>query len=1151
MEHDGFLLSTLDRWIFGHDDVGDIRSSKCIAWLKNEIGRRHDTKATAPGGGGVAAATAAAVGGSSATMATDSTDLIESYSTLGQDVYLVTADGSVNCSATPNEQEAMVAHLLYCETVAGLHILARGGHLVLKAFTFFEECSVHLLQLLAACFEELHVTKPGTSTQSNAEVYVVAKCFKGLSAEVLGVLNSFVDIPESAASPVPAAAEGKDVSSAAVASGGGCAGGSGGVGGVGAVQLTPTPFLAAVQQCSDYFSKQMRDAIERNLATDGKLSHQDKAMLNEIKARVSAHFLSTTGLAAIPDRARVVPPAKLVERGLNTSSQVSARHDLAKSNPAWTAGTLLQRQNTTTEKKLSGQSDATFRGGGGSGGGGRVNGNGGAVAATSSCVSIIAASTGGVASAEEDALHNHGTNSNNGFLEPAPKKLRVEGKCGVSRAVGIRIASEAALPAISHPVNKKAGTLASTSGGASASVKLGAASAVSSWNQKVAPGHGYSKAEIDAWRAQRRKNYPVSQSQDTNVSTASMPATKPEPPTLTSSDGPKTTQVSHQPLPHLAAGKPASLAGTATLAQSTHQPLQQQPQQPQQHQSKAQSSGGYGAFAMKQMLKMGYVKGQGLGRVPGGGITEPIHVTAPEMNDRAGIGFNEPSVDTLTTSIPGAPWFETTDGSGSLSHMCRSKAANVAVARIGSMPKSSSDKLVNDTLKAAVGSGHLQLPDATGWRVTTGKPLAVVSMTKFGLRARMQALHAHRKSVKADEAAVAAIISKRLRLASDAVLSAVASGDYAGPACQCSDVTGDFLKMANLDSLFSIFGGETAGAAEAPPFAYVAMGYSTFGASEYIAWKHGTAAVGTICTVPRPPVPSSASLSGVGATANASAGSKLQGDATQSWQGRAADSTCTAFLNKSSAAAKASMESLVAASIAEKRFANAIFCDLEPAASFASLNAVPMMLGTEIVSPAQKGLSLRQLFSSCRLLRSSADSSRSMTRLVNVPGEGGAGGAGAGARGAGAQAGGRGGTLVVRIGDMLTRWSVGLFYILFRSFASVRIVKPFTTSPLDPERWLVCTDFRGLSASLGAHMCAAEQRCAAGENVLAIVPMQLLLEPGFMTFVTRANDRLATREISAIKAVLAAEGAGIPASAAGDGEFVKLGRAALAKLNML
>lgn len=54
-----------------------------------------------------------------------------------------------------------------------------------------------------------------------------------------------------------------------------------------------------------------------------------------------------------------------------------------------------------------------------------------------------------------------------------------------------------------------------------------------------------------------------------------------------------------------------------------------------------------------------------------------------------------------------------------------------------------------------------------------------------------------------------------------------------------------------------------------------------------------------------------------------------------------------------------------------------------------------------------------------------------------------------------------------------------------------------------------------------------------------------------MTFVTRANDRLATREISAIKAVLAAEGAGIPASAAGDGEFVKLGRAALAKLNML
>ena len=66
----------------------------------------------------------------------------------------------------------MVAHLLYCETVAALHILAGGGHFVIKAFTFFEERSVHLLYLIAASFDQVYVTKPATSTQSNAEVFV-------------------------------------------------------------------------------------------------------------------------------------------------------------------------------------------------------------------------------------------------------------------------------------------------------------------------------------------------------------------------------------------------------------------------------------------------------------------------------------------------------------------------------------------------------------------------------------------------------------------------------------------------------------------------------------------------------------------------------------------------------------------------------------------------------------------------------------------------------------------------------------------------------------------------------------------------------------------------------------------------------------------
>ena len=231
------------------------------------------------------------------------------------------------------------------------------------------------------------------------------------------------------------------------------------------------------------------------------------------------------------------------------------------------------------------------------------------------------------------------------------------------------------------------------------------------------------------------------------------------------------------------------------------------------------------------------------------------------------------------------------------------------------------------------------------------------------------------------------------------------------------------------------------------------------------------------------------------------------------------------------------------------------------------------------MTPEQKRLSLRQLFASCHLLlrpepnarealsddrgggggngRTASDGSSSSSssssgsnrsrRPESAPDRHDGGGSKPGSPGTVAAS--SSGTLVVRMGDMLTRWSVGLLYIVFRSFDAVRIVRPFTTSPLDPERWVVCTGFRGLSRTLAAHMLAAEQRSAAGENVLAMVPMQLLLEPGFMTFVTRANDRFATREITAIKAVQAVKGAGAPATA-DDKEFAELGTVALAKLGL-
>lgn len=88
-------------------------------------------------------------------------------------VDLVTADGSFDCQENPDEQEALVASLHYCEVTAALLLLSPGGSFVLKMFTLYEHSSVCLLYLLNCCFHSVTVFKPATSKAGNSEVYVV------------------------------------------------------------------------------------------------------------------------------------------------------------------------------------------------------------------------------------------------------------------------------------------------------------------------------------------------------------------------------------------------------------------------------------------------------------------------------------------------------------------------------------------------------------------------------------------------------------------------------------------------------------------------------------------------------------------------------------------------------------------------------------------------------------------------------------------------------------------------------------------------------------------------------------------------------------------------------------------------------------------
>lgn len=108
------------------------------------------------------------------------------------EVHLVTGDGSVDSLHDPNEQESMTAPIHFAELVSALGILAKGGNMVLKMFTYFEHSSVDISFLAAMHFDEVHICKPATSKAGNSETYLVGTGFKGVSSEMLEALLAVV-----------------------------------------------------------------------------------------------------------------------------------------------------------------------------------------------------------------------------------------------------------------------------------------------------------------------------------------------------------------------------------------------------------------------------------------------------------------------------------------------------------------------------------------------------------------------------------------------------------------------------------------------------------------------------------------------------------------------------------------------------------------------------------------------------------------------------------------------------------------------------------------------------------------------------------------------------------------------------------------------
>jgi cap2 methyltransferase len=131
-----FILKTVDRWNFGLDDTGNIMDINNMSYIMKE---------------------AAEMG----------------------DVLLVTANGSIDCPENSVGHESASSALHYCEAVLAMHMLAKGGSLLLKMSTMYEHQSMCLMYLLCCSFNAVWVCKPAASNEGDSEVYVVCLKYRG------------------------------------------------------------------------------------------------------------------------------------------------------------------------------------------------------------------------------------------------------------------------------------------------------------------------------------------------------------------------------------------------------------------------------------------------------------------------------------------------------------------------------------------------------------------------------------------------------------------------------------------------------------------------------------------------------------------------------------------------------------------------------------------------------------------------------------------------------------------------------------------------------------------------------------------------------------------------------------------------------------
>jgi len=115
-----------------------------------------------------------------------------------------------------------------------------------------------------------------------------------------------------------------------------------------------------------------------------------------------------------------------------------------------------------------------------------------------------------------------------------------------------------------------------------------------------------------------------------------------------------------------------------------------------------------------------------------------------------------------------------------------------------------------------------------------------------------------------------------------------------------------------------------------------------------------------------------------------------------------------------------------------------------------------------------------------------------------------------------------GGHFVCKLFDLFTPFSVGLVYLMYRSFENVCIFKPVTSRPANSERYLVCKSLRDGHESIRDYMTELNSKInnLKGSNIdiREVVPYNTMKEDTeFFDYIFTSNNSIGARQILGLK----------------------------------